>query len=64
LGNQEVWHAEDSQNKLRVPPVATGRCGRSSSVDDDGKKQGKKAVLLTEFQKVHNFRGSHVMHCN
>ena len=54
---------EDSQNKLRVPPAATRRCCRSSSGDNDGKKEeGRNAPPLTlEFQMVNNFQGTSIM---
>jgi hypothetical protein len=57
--DQEAYHIEDSQSRLREPPGAVGRYSRSSYQDDDGKKEGGKstATCMPEFQMVNNFQG-------
>jgi hypothetical protein len=56
--NQEAHLVEDSQSRLREPPVTAGRYSRSSYEDDDGRMQGGKgiATCMAECKIVNNVR--------
>jgi hypothetical protein len=48
LQDLEAYHTEDSQSRLREPPVAVGKYSKSSYQDDDGRMQEERELPLMD----------------